>query len=339
MRRIGLVLFFLLIIQCSSESEPCINRLISSIDKYSDSSYVSNQIGDIVLYKNNFYISETSNNRIVSLNNIINVVKSYVNQGYVPSEFIRLSYFNIIHDTLYILDETGPKIKVFDMNGIFIRYFNSPSTIYSRKFAVDKNLFFYFSTPSDDYDITKTDLNGNVVSVFGEQIERYGKKQKIFNNIKDLFINDNQELIAVSNTTPIIEKYNLDGELIKRIDLTVIPNIYKFDKYIESMVLAKNSGKEKNFSFIEFFSSSTINKSNSKILLSCNNKATGKNLSRKSILIIDDKKSNLEILGECTISDGENDTYGWITSILNYDNKLFVADGTNHCIQIFDVNF
>ncbi|NMB82173.1 MAG: 6-bladed beta-propeller, partial [Ignavibacteria bacterium] len=236
MRRIGLVLFFLLIFKCSNESEPYNHRLIKSLDRYSDSSYVSNQISDIVFYKNHFYISETSNNRIVSLNNRFEVVKTYGNQGYGPSEFIRLSYFNIIHDTLYILDETGRKIKVFDMNGIFIRYFNSPSTIYNRKFAVDKNLFFYFSTPSDNYNITKTDLNGNIVSMFGEQIERYGKKQKIFNNIKDLFINDNQELIAISNTTPIIEKYNIDGRLIKRIDLTILPNIYKFDMYIESMV-------------------------------------------------------------------------------------------------------
>lgn len=336
---ISTVFLSFIFFSCSNEKEIYSCKLIKTLSMYSDSTFVSKGIFDIEYYNNHFFISETPNNRIIVLNNQLEIINKIGSQGHAPHEFIYLSYFSIVKDTLYLFDAATSQIKVFDINGKYLRYFKVPSSIKSRKFAVDKNLSFYFSTPSDNYNITKTDLNGNVLHIFGEQIERYGKRQQLFNNIKNLFINDKQELIAVSNTTPIIEKYNLDGRLIKRIDLTVTSNIYKFDKYIESMVLARNSGKERNFSFIEFFSSATINRSNSKILISCNNKASDKDLSRKSILIIDDKKNNLEFLGECTISNGENDDFGWITSISSYDNKLIVADGTNHCIHFFNVNF
>ena len=173
-----LVVLFLSFNACEEEGYiKEINKIIKQVSQYSDSSFVSNNVGSFVSTDNNIWIAEHENARIVRVDSKFNVVAKYGRKGNGPGEFNGLFHIAKTKEKVFAVDLGGNRMNVYNIKGEFINEFKIPSTFWPNKFAIDENNKIYFSSTENSSSII-------VIDEKGERLDeiQFSVPEKLLNN-------------------------------------------------------------------------------------------------------------------------------------------------------------
>jgi len=319
----------LILFSCTQNNKQEKPNKITTISNYSDSSFVSNHITDIRFYKDHFYFLEKNNQRIVRTDTNLVVVSSWGERGDAPFELKSPLSFCIQNDSIYLLDNRS--VKVFTLEGKFVRLVKIPMLIWPTKFAIDEESYFYFSTPYNEKNITKIDINGNIISTFGEQIQGFSSAKKQFSNLTHIYA-IHKNILVFYDTYPRIEEYDSEGKLIKFVEFVEEPSIKKILAYSNEFY-NQNRGHS---TFLELFNSFSI--LNNEIAIGYNfvNKKTKEKTN--NIFIVKNSHDKFKLIRRIDFKENETNSIGWISSILLLNDKLLITDPVNASIHTLRLN-
>lgn len=233
------VLFLLLIIgfsSCTSESVEIKAKVINpykSIDQVSDSTFF-NFILDIVANDSVLLFLDYSQMQLVVCDHLLNEINHFGRRGKGPGELVYPSEI-LIHDSAFYIRD-NKELKKYTFGGAFLGSVDTETNI-TGAYAIDKNGNYYVPCGvADKKPVSVIDDNGKIINSFGIKYDVPGNdRQKRWFQKRDLFLNVDDLLLAVGNSYPSVELYNLDGELVFS-QLLENPIIFEsYQRNVESM--------------------------------------------------------------------------------------------------------
>lgn len=174
-------------------------------------------------WENHLLLADTYNNRIVILDRNLRVERQIGQIGQDPGNLFQP--FDLTIDSkgnIYILDNQGRRVQVFDWDGKLISQFTSPLTISS--IAVNSAAEIFVSRPYSGRVVDVLDLHGTLLRSFGDTrkiSDFYGDELRESNNRLGFAVNrcklafDAQDNIYVAfEAAPVLQKYDKSGHLI-----------------------------------------------------------------------------------------------------------------------------
>ena len=174
-------------------------------------------------WESHILLADTYNNRIVILDSNLRVERQIGRIGQDPGNLFQP--FDLAIDSkgnIYILDNLGKRIQVFDWNGKLISQFTSALTIST--IAVNSAGEIFVSRPYSGHVVDVLDLHGTLLRSFGDtrkMSDFYGDGLRESNSRLGLAVNrcklafDAQENIYVAfEAAPVLQKYDKSGHLI-----------------------------------------------------------------------------------------------------------------------------
>jgi len=212
------------------------------ISQLSDSTFVSQSVGDMAEKQHHLFFTDSMNGRVVVVDSNFRVIRTIGSMGRGPGELFNAWSMSFYRDSIYVLDSEN-KISVFTLYGKYsrtIRLTKQPRIV---NFVISENGNIFLHSLFDTLAIRKYDLNGTFINQFGSLIGDGSEFDRISRNSRHLYIDD-KTLISVLDSEPVIELFSLDGTLIKRIDLSKIEVLSSRINEIRSI----QKEKKKNFS-------------------------------------------------------------------------------------------
>jgi hypothetical protein len=235
----------LLSVACSDQNpahEPISLEPVKSVSELNDSTFFGS-VGGMKYVNDRFYVADNSP-QILQLGSDLNLLGLINKTGQGPGEFTGVMDMSIVNDSLYLYDRSQAKIVVYDKYNHFIREV-SLSEALGFNMAVDQHNRIFLSTPNSQNPITMLDANGSKIMSFGYNTVSNESGQYRRNN-RFLFLNNNK-LIAIAMSEPVLEVYSLDGELINKAELVPI-------EISEQIARAKRENEAHGEQDVNFFS-------------------------------------------------------------------------------------
>lgn len=174
-------------------------------------------------WENHLLLTDTYNNRIVILDGNLRVERQIGQIGQDPGNLFQP--FDLAIDSkgnIYVLDNLGKRIQIFDWDGKLISQFTSELTISS--IAVNSVAEIFVSRPYNGHVVDVLDLHGTLLRSFGDTrkvSDFYGDELRESNSRLGFAVNrcklafDAQDNIYVAfEAAPVLQKYDKSGRLI-----------------------------------------------------------------------------------------------------------------------------
>lgn len=186
------------------------------------------EITKLEIFKFHIYILDKQLNNLYIYDINGNFIKKIGNIGQGPGEFIKISDFaiNTISNEVIILDRTGRKILIYNLNGDF-KYTNKIN-IMAQQLAVSNNQYISYTSGSDYFTKSKNSLGYNLFILnkdcsIQSKLFKYNKDLDNIINSKALDVNIDDNIVsfnyAIYDTIYLIK----GGEIIKK-------NQYRFQQ-------------------------------------------------------------------------------------------------------------
>ena len=175
------------------------------------------------------YLSGEGYPHILALDGDLGVVRRIGKKGKGPGEFsIWPANFYATRDRIYGYDSGSRRIHIFLSTGEHSHSFalDPKHKILSQGLSVDTQGHVYVATmfPQDPYSITKLDSLGTNLKNFGDILATsYSEVLNRRLSARRVILVNDDYLLTVGQSVPIIEKFSLNGELIQSSDLSGIP--------------------------------------------------------------------------------------------------------------------
>lgn len=302
---------------CMGESTIIDLYPIASVDQLPDSSFIST-ISSMIKTTNRYYFADYKNNRVISLNkNLMDLLTVGV-QGKGPGEFLGISQLYFENERLWAIDDGGRRVNIYNSKLEFQSSFHIPNQVSTRFFMKDNNC--YLSTPFEKKPISVFNKDRKLINKFGKWYN--GKK---FNrNERHLIINNNM-IIAVLLTKPIVEIYSLDG--VFQYDIN-----FQDNEFVKSRLDYSNKYYKKNNGsrvIVKMFSDAYVENEILYLLLITD---ADEKIRSNTVLSIPVDKINIKKVKAYKLNEGI-----WIKSIMIDNNKLFGFDHETGRILIYDI--
>lgn len=209
-----------------------------TIDEYPDSSFFSN-ITCMAYYKDKIYVLDKKRGDIVALSDNLKKIEYVSKHGEAPYETTWPFTFNVLNDTIYVVDFGTKSMKKFH-GGSFCGDFLL-SNANENRFALNDSLIFLSANTDSTSFLMIDKYHPNEQMPMGKVVRETTPFKTIISNKKHILYGKDKGIFSISNCYPYIEQYNIRGEYIKTFDISSIPIIRK------AMEIAKqNSNQEKS---------------------------------------------------------------------------------------------
>jgi len=171
------------------------------------------------------YVSDYENHRVIAADTALQLLYIMGREGKGPGEFIRCIHLTARDSAVYIFDEGSRRINIFSKNGSFMRSIDELGFYIYNRFAVDGQQHLYLPAPIslETYPILKIDPSGKRLASFGTIFPQPYEKPNIGVNGRQLFVTEDEKLIALGSSTPMVEIYSPQGELLSATNLAGLP--------------------------------------------------------------------------------------------------------------------
>lgn len=321
-----LIYFLALIVLSCSKQNTVLKEMVlkqdTVITQFNDSTYFS----DIrtMFFDKYLYVSDYKRDQIIVLNNKAEVIKTLGRKGHGQGEFIGVSHIYVANDTIYAQNDMKRSIEVYTLDG----YIKTVPLININiiQLKTDTRFFylnntFYLSTVTNQNSIVAYNIATDSIKHFGK-IDRFAtEKHTYFRNDRNILLMEGKYIIATSHVVPVVEKYNLKGDLIEEFNYKHILPVQKRLKFIETKKVEINS-------VYELISDAYIESNKLYLILISNN---GDDVNSNIILEIEIgdkmKATNLYNLGE-----------GWYGTMCITKNHLWAFDRIKGNLVRFTLN-
>lgn len=267
------------------------------ITQFSDSSFFS----DIrSIYCNDFiYLTDYQRNQIIKLDKSGTMIKCLSEKGMGPGELQGASDIFATEDSIFVINEFKQCLELFSNNNHIKSIYIPSKTMLAvgTRFAYYRNTI-YISSASDKNSLVAINVNDGTLNYMGKLIDFGSSNKNIISNNRHVFIN-NEKVITVSNCAPLIEMYDLSGELVFEYDLTGIEIIDARLDYAKTLDLGPNS-------YVIMVSDAFIFDNKLHLLITSNDES-GPNAKR--ILVFDINKKNFTLSRILNLGNGWFNTF------------------------------
>ena len=196
-----------------------------------DEKYYITDVFSIQPLGDGYLISDDLGGRVFQLNNQFQVLNIIGNKGDGPGEFAQARYSIASNGKYYTSGTSNKGFAVHNKNGLLVADFKVADNVFNptiSKFAVINDNIVH-STPRSEEQIQIVSTDGVVQKKFGNQLENTIKNNPIkFNNRGHILKTEKDELLFVSETLPVIQKYSAEGKLIASHNLIEHPHFQDF---------------------------------------------------------------------------------------------------------------
>lgn len=242
MKKISILIIIILYFSSCNNKEKNSNLMYCQseiqIEEYPDSSFFSD-ITCMTYYKNKIYVLDKKRGDIVALSDNLKEIEYVSKHGEAPYETTWPFTFNVLNDTVYVVDLGTKSMKKF-YQGVFHGDFSLLNANENRFSLNDSSIFLSASTDSTSF-LMIDKYHPNKQIPMGKVVREKTPFKTIISNKKHILYDKDKGIFSVSNCYPYIEQYNIHGEYIKTFDLSSIPII---KEAIE--IAKKNSNEEKS---------------------------------------------------------------------------------------------
>jgi hypothetical protein len=226
---------------CSSEKVELITinaEKISGLGVLNDTVFLR-KIVDIDVYNDHFFLLDKPSMHVYELNATSQLVDIHLTQGPGPNEVGNLVNVSIHDEKIYLLDLNSMSIKSFDFDGNIYLNKKIPHP-FTSDFVLNSDYIFYGNF-RDKNPIRRINLKEKDQSI------EFGKSRtwpnRSFEAERHLAITSDQQLVsALAYDKPILDLYELDGELITSLDLSNLDLFkYTLEKYDKDIVTKRNA--------------------------------------------------------------------------------------------------
>jgi hypothetical protein len=213
MRKLLLICILFANVSCGdrqNESELIILNKNLGINTIDSLGYLS-RVPSLINTQHSIFVTESKLNSIITIDNNLQYINHFGQHGDGPKELNGISQITISDNRLFVFDDRHRRIAEFTILGEFtssIPVNNSYSGTY--RFVVDHSHNIYITSPDDITPILKINKKGEVVDKLGQHHD-FDNSQNFVRNFRHLLLNEQNQLISVSVTEPIIEIIDLDN--------------------------------------------------------------------------------------------------------------------------------
>jgi len=201
--------------------------VVNALSKFGDGSFLSLTSG-IEVDEPYVYIADGKNDRIVVIDTQLSFVKSIGKSGSGPGEFNYVRSPKLFGNYIYAEDAGGGKINIFNKYGEYIRSVIMKIPIaFSKPFSINKHGHIIYSSFTSLKPVIVISDSGKVIREFGEYLPDTDGKIYRVRNCRFIFANE-KNIITLCESLPFIEKYDEEGNLLVRKDLSL-----KYKKIVE----------------------------------------------------------------------------------------------------------
>lgn len=333
-----LLLVFLLIIGCNqNRTNMGLNEETllpyRKVVQINDSIYLS-----LVTYMDEnegyMYMNDFKNNRIVCIDSVYNFVRFFGAPGHGPSELNFPNGTQIANNNLYVIDEGHKRINTYSLDGGYIGNISGLMP-YLGRFIIQDSIYFGTSLDSKDgLPIFKAHTNGQVLKYFGTN-------QRILDELnqdapKTYYLEKyNNQIIAICENDPVIERYSMNGQLIDSFDYSTLDNIESYinNSTIEQKKELKETGLRGIYSFCM---NSYISNDKLFLLIAGYNNLSKKNTCNQILVFdVNEKRMNPTNLYKLA-NDNGNDA--WYSSFCILNNRIVAYDALTYELHEFIID-
>ena len=191
------------------------------------------------------------------------------------------------------------------------------------------------STPKLKYPITVFNLEGHKINEFGVWVNTSTILERIERNRRILNIDSNNNLICALVSEPLLEKYNSNGILLSRIDLSKLNCINeRLNKVREQQTKINSNNDKKGFITVTLFNDLSI--WGNKIYLSYSSQKEANLVEYNGIIVINNQKDALKPLYTFLLNPNDNNLK-WYVSICATSKAIYASDAIYFKFIKFDI--
>ncbi len=276
-------------------------------DRFMENVQTMQKSGDVL------YLSGKGYGHIFALDDGLGVIRTFGRSGEGPGEFSSSpAIFYVEGNRVFGFEGRSKNIHVFSLEGDYLRSFSVDlkKNPWFQGMSVNNQGDVYIASalPPDPHSIIKFDSSGTVIKTFGELLTTsYSERLNRRMSGRRITLINNEYLLAVGESVPVIEKYSLDGELIQSSDISDTPYFRERLDYAEDHYSQSNDGRGSIVGFISYMA--TLN-SRLYLIPIEGYPEVGTNVNR--LLEID--LESLNILDAYTLLDHQGDPLKWVAA-------------------------
>lgn len=331
MKSSSYLLLLLVVLGCQkNDSETSIPEIAIEVQKkiseFNDSTFVGQTV-DIHHSNGSIFLTEIENGRILELNDSYELIRVFGSKGDGPSELQYPMASQVHNNQLIILDNGHQKIKAFNLDGTISHqfgkdipdnagFFFKSDKLYGSKY--DKSTLPLFSYSLTDEDSTH---------FFGSQNRRLTTINHDSPRVFHLF-SFNENIIAVSENEPVIERFDLEGEKIEEL---YYPEY--FEHYIEK-AKERERNETKMRGTATFMSAAKLKENDLYILTVYYNKDLDK-ITSKHLFNFTIGDSDISLSRIIELNNGIENS--WYMSFEIIQDKILAFDGISYELHEFSL--
>ena len=172
------------------------------------------------------YIASTGNDRMMILDDKLNLVSQFGKEGKEPGEFNRPSGIAKNKDNHFIIAEAGNnRVQILDEKYDCLKVFEvGRLTTWYKPVQVDSKNNIYINDPGSDTLFTVYNSNGEVIERFGEIYKNENSFHQIMEN-RIYFTIDDDQIYCIFSEKPTLRKYDANHDLVYEIELNELSEI------------------------------------------------------------------------------------------------------------------
>ncbi len=221
-------------------------KIISTLN---DSIYLSDRINEIISDDSLVVIFDNKRGKTYLLDHNFRII-NFISHGKGPSEFLYVYHAFIRNNKIIVADYGKREFYILNKKGDFQKSITSPYTDgFLFKSAANDSCQFYFSSFVSERPIVKIDSSSVILNEFGENLPFKDEKHKRALNNRNLIATENNQLLSIWVSRPIIERYTSDGKLLEKFDLS---EFFQFRKKKIQQLISDDPSLEYRMSFKYF---------------------------------------------------------------------------------------
>jgi len=250
-KNIGYLYFFIFIglicVQCKSNLEQIRFQylLTKSFSTLSDSTFISD-IRSIEFRDDSFYFSDFNRGQVIQLNRDLEVLKTFGSNGDGPGEFLGALSLVVDHRNISCLNQGKQSIEIFDeissqhTNTVKLPPAILGTTLNTRFAAIDGK--YFISAPASGSTVAVFDQASQVLFSFGSLVPFQTSFESLIRNCSFVLkSSDSDDIITVSDNTPLIRVFDVNGNLKWEEDIGFIEPIKERGYFSENAIKKPNS--------------------------------------------------------------------------------------------------
>lgn len=205
-------------------------------------------VNTIINHYGKIILCQRESKTLTILNEEYHLLHSFGREGYGPGEFVN-PISCAVDDSLnfYVFNDGNKSFQIYNRTGQFSSSFSElDGGLVFDRFAIHENRLFYSSGINP---LLISDLNNtSSASVYGEKYdyEYLNSSEENIRNQRHVFITDENNILTIGASEPIIEIFSMDGLLLNRYDFSFIPAVksrldYRDQKYQKNPEIRNNT--------------------------------------------------------------------------------------------------